>query len=668
MSDVLLFGGTAEGRKIAEYLSENKVKVHTCVATDYAGTLLPASENVSVSIGRLDVAQMKELICELERPLVIDATHPHAAIVTENIKNACILAGAEYIRLVRNSSENPDASYLSFSDIDGAVEYLKKTEGNILVATGSKELSKYTAIDNYRDRVFARVLSTGDVAQECSRLGFEGRNLICMQGPFSLELNYSMLRHVDAKYLVTKESGGSGGFAEKLEAAHKAGASVLVIGRPAVESGMSLSDCILLLRTRFFPETVASRKIILSGIGMGSRGNMTVETCQALDSADLIIGAKRLTDAAGFAGKAVYNSYKDSEIKKYIEEHPEYRNIVVALSGDAGFYSGAKRLLNVLDEYKPEILCGIPTVSYLCSKLGESWEDAYLASIHGREENILDRITKYRKVFALLGGNKTVDGLCRELIYFNLKDVTIHVGESLSYPDEKITSGKPEEILGKNFASLSAVLIVNENVLHNIVTHGIPDEEFLRARVPMTKEEVRSVSLSKLRLKKNSIIYDIGAGTGSVSIEMSLQSPDGMVYAIEKNEEAVQLIELNRIKFRTGNLRIIQALAPDGLADLPAPTHAFIGGSSGNMKEILKNLLEKNPQIRIVINASTLETMGEIVGIIGEIPLKDLNIVQVNVSRAKKIGNYHMMEGVNPVSIISFTGAGQGGTSCGFQE
>lgn len=668
MSDVLLFGGTAEGRKIAEYLCENGVRVHACVATNYGSSLLPDHPNVSVSMQRLDEDEMRGLIQSLGSPLVIDATHPHAAIVTENIRNACSVAEAEYIRIIRDGGASPEGSYQTFFNIDEAVEYLKKTQGNVLVTTGSKELSKYTSIENYRNRIFARVLSTIEVLEECRRLGFEGKNLICMQGPFSQELNYSMMKHVDAKYLVTKESGGSGGFSEKLEAAQKAGVSVLVIGRPAVETGMELADCFHFLRTRFFPKAAVSRKIVLTGIGMGSRNNMTMEAYQALESADLIIGAKRLTDAAGFSYKPVYNSYKDCEIRQYIEEHPEYEKIVIALSGDVGFYSGAKRLIKALAGYNPRILCGISTVSYLCSKLGESWEDACLTSIHGREENILDRIAKNRKVFALLGGKKTVDDLCRELIRFNLKDVMLHIGERLSYPDEKITSGKPEEILGKNFESLIALLIVNEEADPGIVTHGIADEEFLRAKVPMTKEEVRSISLSKLRLKKDSVIYDIGAGTGSVSVEMALQSPDGVVYAVEKNEEAALLIEKNSIKFSTGNLRIIRALAPDGLAGLPAPTHAFIGGSSGNMREILEELLVKNPHIRIVINASTLETMGEITGIIKEFPMTDLNIVQISASRAKKIGNYHMMEGINPVSIISFTGDGEGETICGFQE
>lgn len=127
----------------------------------------------------------------------------------------------------------------------------------------------------------------------------------------------------------------------------------------------------------------------------------------------------------------------------------------------------------------------------------------------------------------------------------------------------------------------------------------------------MTKEEVRTVSLSKLRLTADSVCYDVGAGTGSLSIEMALRAHQGQVWAIEKKEDAVELIHRNKLKFAADNLEIVEGLAPEALKDLPAPTHAFIGGSSGNLKEIVKLLVEKNPQVRIVINCITLETVSE---------------------------------------------------------
>ena len=158
----------------------------------------------------------------------------------------------------------------------------------------------------------------------------------------------------------------------------------------------------------------------------------------------------------------------------------------------------------------------------------------------------------------------------------------------------------------------------------------------------MTKSEIRSLSVAKLHLEKDSMVYDVGAGTGSVTIELALAAPDGMVYAVERNQEACDLIEQNKRKFGTPNIEVIHGLAPEAMEDLPAPTHAFIGGSAGNLKEILESLLAKNPKIRVVIK---------------DLPLLEEEIVSVSVAKAKKLGSYHLMMGQNPIYIITCRGA-----------
>ncbi len=172
----------------------------------------------------------------------------------------------------------------------------------------------------------------------------------------------------------------------------------------------------------------------------------------------------------------------------------------------------------------------------------------------------------------------------------------------------------------------------------------------------MTKEEIRTVSLSKLGLKKDSVCYDIGAGTGSVAVEMAVRMPEGKVYAIEKKPLAVELLKKNKIKFAADNLEIVEGEAPFAMEGLQPPTHVFIGGSSGKMKEIMELLLEKNPEVRIVINCIALETVSETLHCLKALPVEDTEIVQAAVSRAKKAGNYHMMTGENPITIISCTG------------
>lgn len=243
----------------------------------------------------------------------------------------------------------------------------------------------------------------------------------------------------------------------------------------------------------------------------------------------------------------------------------------------------------------------------------------------------------------------------RNLTEYKMDQVVLHVGQDLSYPTEQIRTGFASELRTQSFADLCVVLLENPNP-DTVITHGMEDEAFLRAKVPMTKSEVRSISLSKLRLAKDSVVYDVGAGTGSISIEAALQAEDGYVYAIEKKEEAVALMRENQKKFAVDNLEIVEGLAPEALESLPAPTHVFVGGSSGNMKTILELVLKKNPSVRIVINCIALETVAESLDCVKTLPVKEVDIAAVSIGKSKEIGKYHMMMGQNPVYVISCTG------------
>ena len=170
----------------------------------------------------------------------------------------------------------------------------------------------------------------------------------------------------------------------------------------------------------------------------------------------------------------------------------------------------------------------------------------------------------------------------------------------------------------------------------------------------MTKEEVREVSVCKLGLTKEAVLYDVGSGTGSIAVECARLSDGIQVFAIEKKEEAAELIEENRSRYGLSNLTLVRGEAPEALKGLPAPTHVFIGGSSGNMKEILAVLYQKNPKARIVVNAITLETVSEVTELLKTLPVEKEEVIQIQVSRAKAAGGYHLMQAENPVYILSF--------------
>ena len=655
MYKAIVFAGTTEGYALCEFLAENRVSVYACAATEYGGSLLQENEFLHVSAGRLKTEDMEELFRKENPEIVLDATHPYAAEVTKNIRTACESAGVLYQRILRPEGEkNSEAIYVESTE--EAAAFLSGTEGNIFLTTGSKELAKFTGIPDYKERLFARVLSIPSVIRSCAELGIEGKHLIGMQGPFSAEINEAMLRQFQCSYLVTKDTGLAGGFPEKMEACQRCGVTPVIIGRPLKEEGLSLQDARVFL-SKMFGFTL-SQKISLVGIGMGAEKTLTLEGKKALNEAELLIGAKRMTEAVQKPGQMVLHEYRSEKIVEYIREHPKYRTVAIALSGDVGFYSGAKKLINQLDG-NVEVICGISSVVYFMSKIGLSWDDAKIVSAHGRNCNLISLIRHNPKVFSILGTEDGVAVLASRLVYYGMGDVTLYVGENLSYENEKIFHDKAANLTEYRGDALSVVTACNEKATPLSAVHGISDGEFLRGKAPMTKEEVRTVSLSKLRLSEDSVCYDVGAGTGSVSVEMALRAWMGQVYAIEKKEDALTLLKENKKKFAVDNLVIIPGVAPEAMTELPAPTHAFIGGSSGNMQDIINLLLEKNPKVRIVINCITLETVTEAMNAIRDFGLEDVDIVQLAAARSKSIGRYHMMMGENPIYIISCSGRGE---------
>lgn len=655
MYKAIVFAGTTEGYALCEFLAENRVSVYACAATEYGGSLLQENEFLHVSAGRLKTEDMEELFRKENPEIVLDATHPYAAEVTKNIRTACESAGVLYQRILRPEGEkNSEAIYVESTE--EAAAFLSGTEGNIFLTTGSKELVKFTGIPDYKERLFSRVLSIPSVIRSCAELGIEGKHLIGMQGPFSAEINEAMLRQFQCSYLVTKDTGLAGGFPEKMEACQRCGVTPVIIGRPLKEEGLSLQDARVFL-SKMFGFTL-SQKISLVGIGMGAEKTLTLEGKKALNEAELLIGAKRMTEAVQKPGQMVLHEYRSEKIVEYIREHPKYRTVAIALSGDVGFYSGAKKLIDQLDG-NVEVICGISSVVYFMSKIGLSWDDAKIVSAHGRNCNLISLIRHNPKVFSILGTEDGVAVLASRLVYYGMGDVTLYVGENLSYENEKIFHDKAANLTEYRGDALSVVTACNEKATPLSAVHGISDGEFLRGKAPMTKEEVRTVSLSKLRLSEDSVCYDVGAGTGSVSVEMALRAWMGQVYAIEKKEDALALLKENKKKFAVDNLAIIPGVAPEAMTELPAPTHAFIGGSSGNMQDIINLLLEKNPKVRIVINCITLETVTEAMNAIRDFGLEDVDIVQLAAARSKSIGRYHMMMGENPIYIISCSGRGE---------
>lgn len=520
-ASVVIFGGTSEGRELAEYAQAHQIPVLVSVVSGYGESLLRESDLVQVHTGALDETAMRQFLQEAAPNLVLDATHPYARVVTEQVAALCRKLEIPYQRVLRGSeqavsSETGDNTSKSapvyvVDSLFDAVECLKQDDRPVLLTTGSKELEAFAEDPALRERIYARVLPDSQVLKKCEDLGICGAHVIAMQGPFSTELNCALLRTVKAGWLVTKEAGKRGGFVEKMEAAGECGVSVIVIRRPVREEGISLEEakrqmdayCVhpsaadklsdsvqhpkpdmtqnqnqnsvdfdMSGKQNADPEQEHRGSCTLSVIGMGMGGGkqLTLEVLEVLENSDIVFGASRmLKDLAPWIRKKHQEAYYQPEkILDWMETHPKYQHAVVACSGDTGFYSGGGSMMRELKKrfgkmtaipYEVKVYPGISSVSSLAARFGISWDDAYLTSAHGRDCDVTALLKKQKKVFLLLDSNMDLKQVCQILKDADMGDTLIYAGVRMGYEDERKIYGTAETMTKIETDSLTAVFL-----------------------------------------------------------------------------------------------------------------------------------------------------------------------------------------------------------------
>ena len=467
----------------------------------------------------------------------------------------------------------------------------------------------------------------------------------------------------------------------------------------------------------------AKKHLFLIALGMGDENFLTAQAKNALREAQIIFGGERILEIARKIlleeGNPSENTeapskkipfepiYRAEEIFAYLSGHPDFSRAAVVFSGDTGFFSGAaafcERFLVKpgMTEEKPgmteagadweiSLLPGIASPLYFASKLHKSWQKWKMFSLHGAKCNTIEQIRKNPACFFILSEIEDVRmvGKKIEKALENgvLSSVKCYLGSNLSYNVEKIIQIQPKEMsdfqeisettdrsgVKSPQKSLFVLLVENENALNESESPNLKDEDFIRAeKIPMTKKEVRQLSIAELCLSKSSVVYDVGSGTGSITVEAARIAVEGQVIAVDSNSDALALTQKNAEKFCLENVTFLQGSAPDCLknTELPPPSHVFIGGSRGNLAEIIQFALEKNPSVRIVANFVSLENFTEMQNCLknleegsfieadcGKIHIENLEIKQISVSRAEKAGNFHLMKAMNPVWIVSFSG------------
>lgn len=411
------------------------------------------------------------------------------------------------------------------------------------------------------------------------------------------------------------------------------------------------------------------RKVTIIGAGPGNPDFLSRAALDAIDIADVVIGAHRALVGIDVPPDVVRcELVKTADIVAALTDAASWQRAVVVMTGDVGLFSGARRLVEALSgdaRVDVRIIPGISSASYLAARLARPWQDWRFASAHGVACDIVAEAERTGELFLVTSGGEDPSRLSGELVQAGFGDALVTVAERLSYPDERITCATASEIAGQTFDDLNVMLIEfaggagsPANSRWPYASSGIPDELFIRGDVPMTKQEVRAVALAKLRLTATDTVWDVGAGTGSVSIEAALVARAGSVWAVERNVAGVQLIRENADAFGCGNVHAVPGVAPEALAKLPVPDAVFVGGSAGELPSIVEAALEKNSQVRLCVPCVTVETLTEACALLSGSRFKGFEACQVSAARAETVGSHHLMKAQNPVFLVSARGAG----------
>ncbi|MCR5735593.1 MAG: precorrin-6y C5,15-methyltransferase (decarboxylating) subunit CbiE [Lachnospiraceae bacterium] len=409
--------------------------------------------------------------------------------------------------------------------------------------------------------------------------------------------------------------------------------------------------------------------IYLTGTGMGNLTGATVCALDAIKRSELLIGSRRLALEAGkiYPEKKIYSANPDPEsMMEIIRKKCDINStdISILYSGDTLFYSGASRMAEYLGERDIPfvILPGISTCQYMAARLGRSYEGWNLLSSHGRSIDIGGELMKKSPLFLLTSGKKDCEVILDELSDTGIEGISVTIAEDLSYASEKIIKGEPAGIK----KALSGSDVENDGSGHGLIallidapvpltaSGAIEDDAFVRGESPMSKQYVRSMILSLLRIDADDICLDIGAGTGAVTIDMAMHAKK--VYSVECIDERTELIKKNIRKFKAYNVSVIKGDAADILEDPSAAsvenvTKIFIGGSDGRLSKIFKQINESFPNAVTVFSAVLYETLSEGTRALDELGM-DYEIMQLSISRAKGSDHGHMLKAENPVYLV----------------
>jgi precorrin-6Y C5,15-methyltransferase (decarboxylating) len=398
-------------------------------------------------------------------------------------------------------------------------------------------------------------------------------------------------------------------------------------------------------------------KVHIIGVAPEGASSLLPEARRLVNGAEIILGGKRLLDMfPSLAGKKITIRNNLAEVTELISRNLGHKRMVVLASGDPNFYGIARYLTGKLGKDVLEIVPNVSAMQVAFARIKEGWEDAVLVSVHSRPiEDIVEMVRSNNKVGIFTDDEHTPATIAKVLLEHGVDGYRAYVCQNLGRKDEKVIATDLPGLRQIKVSPLNVLILLREKPeKRQQQIFGIPEASFYRRREGLiTKQEVRAVSLAKMCLTDESVLWDIGAGSGAISIEASFLARRGRIFAIEKNQKDIAIIKKNLRKFQVPNVEVVQAFAPDGLDGLPNPTAVFIGGSGGKMEEILDFVCQRlKPGGRIVINIVVLEHLSVAINVLkarGFVP----EVTLVNVARSTGVGELTRFEALNPVFVVT---------------
>ena len=708
MSEICIFVGTTDGKRLARRLGACEIHTTAFVAAGFRDQALEEAglgDSVTVLHDRMSREDLARKLKELAPKIVVDATHPYALDVSEDIREAAAKADIPYIRMKRKTTDAPDRKVFRFRDLAEVLPVLQRTAGNILVTTGVDTLEAYASAEGLKERLYIRIRPEEEAFRACREAGIPKERIIAMQGPFSMEMNRATIHAYGIRHLVTKQSGESSGFTEKIIAAQETETAVYMIGEEA-EEGVPYAKVLDRLGEILSVDLRDTITVTVSlvGMGPGEEGCLTRDAEKAIREADVLFGAEQLVESYR-ATKKTYPYDRGDDVLPRLEQllqearqgDPHVRAAVL-LNGDTGFYSGSTGLIFYLTNWRRRMLLsdtgkfkmqirtfpGISSIQMMAARLQDHWEKAYVSQLRGDDpeewQEVVRHLPREKRTYLAVSGVEDVERLRKWILKEDpeREKYSIYAGYQLTLPEERIFADEGERPgLGTEDAKRDpfpdilpkgryTVMIRNsepsfaEAEKEKQVLAGISNDEFLQEKgIPISREEIRTLAIGKLRITEPAVIMDIGSGSGSVAVELGRILKHSEIYAIEKEPDRAELIRKNIHHLSANRVTVVEGEAPEILKDLPKPTHAMIRGADGKLFLILQELFRKSPNMRVVIAAVTLETKTELAQLLSGIVPTEYTILEpeyleINVSRNRKTGRHHALAAENPVSILSF--------------